>query len=212
MKKAMALALSVLLTGTIAIAQDGQTVMATQLENQGNAGKFTLSLEPIWLVVSGIGIGAHYNLTSRSAIDLKFMGIFDHVMNEEEDNNTFTEEEEYKASRQEVNLGMTFMLFGDFANHGMYLSPSLGYVKAEITDYGTEDLQGEAETGTARITTGYRWALNNGLNFRVGGGFMFTEGDYEVTVRDRNGNAIATEDADGGLTSIALDAAISYTF
>lgn len=155
------------------------------------------------------GIGARYDkvISEKTYFGVGGMWVPGNRVTEEES----TTKDSYIMRAYEFNLGPVFMLTGDVNHSGVYVSPSLGYMKSEIVDYGDLKLKGSIESPQARLTMGYQNinAANN-IRFAVGGGFRVIKSE-DIVVKDSSGAEVLRQKS-GSIGSLALDLQLGYMF
>ncbi len=211
MKKQMAFVLGLLLTVSNAFAQDEvKRTRARKRADQTQSYRFGLNAEPIWVLIGGVGARADLAFTRRIALSVHGIYIPERSnTTSEDDKNTTTIDNDYKWSYSEFNIGPTFMLTGDLSRHGLYLNTSVGYVKAQISEYSSLNLQGELAAAQVRATIGYQWRIG-GLRLAAGGGLRAIQSD-DIIVKDGQGQEVHREKS-SALGGLALDAHVGWVF
>jgi hypothetical protein len=183
---------------------------STSMDSPELTKRVGLNIEPIWLVLGGLGAKFDFNLTKKFALSAQGIYIPPRWNRESGDSDSsYYRSDNYKWSYSEFNLGTTIMVIGDIDTHGMYINPAIGYVRAKITDYSTFNYQGELAAPQVRATVGYQWILGN-FRLAAGGGFKWIGGD-DIVVKDSAGREISREKSSsfGGL---ALDGQVGFVF
>ncbi|MEZ0391335.1 MAG: hypothetical protein ACAH59_03905 [Pseudobdellovibrionaceae bacterium] len=176
-----------------------------------NKPSMSLSVEPIWLLVGGIGAKAEYFVTDRVSAGLNGVYIAEHEA-ETESSDSKSSSTSYRWSSYEVNIGSNIMLTGNLLSNGFYINPAIGYTGASIKNFGEMQLQGSTSSPQARLTGGYQWFSKSYPNLRLlaGAGVRMIQ-EPEVVVQDSTGSEIGRVKTQT-LTGLALDFHIGYLF
>lgn len=164
---------------------------------------FSLGIEPLYLLLGGIGGIAEAHLTDRSRLGLGGLYIPSHKNGDSYPN-------DYSWSTYEVYLGPTFMLTGDNSHNGFYLSPAIGYTGTTISDYSVFKLSGSLDTFEGRITTGYQFVGTHGMKFVGGLGLRILD-TGDVKIKDSAGRELYRVKSDQ-LSGLALDLRLAFMF
>lgn len=200
-KTKLVLTLIVAVSCTSAIAAPGKLTM----EQPANERSFGLAVEPLWLLVGGIGAKADVRLSSTVSLGLGGMIVPSRRNTTSETNTT-----NYKSSAYEIYLGPTVMLTGDYDSNGIFVTPAIGYIGSKITEYSSLNLSGKLDTYQGRLTAGYQWVSAKGFRVALGAGAR-TLGSGEVVVKDDSGKEVLRQrsSTSGGLV---LDGTFAFLF
>jgi hypothetical protein len=187
------------------------TQYTTTMAVPENRPTFGFNLDPIWLVLGGIGAKAEYFVSDR--VSLGVGGIFiprrDNRTTSDNDT-TYTSTTKYKWEHNEIHLGTNIMLTGTLGTRGLYINPAVGYMNTRISEYGEYKLSGALSTPMARLTMGYQWVIVNHLRLAAGGGFTATQSGT-VVVKDADGQEVL-KDSSSSMGGLALDLQVGYVF
>jgi hypothetical protein len=205
MMKAKFLCLTLAILGQGALAQTQGTssleTSAAQSEYNGSVG-----VEPIWLLLGGIGAKAEYFMTQKISLGVDGTVIPSREMKSNSPGNAVNTN--YVWSHNQFNLGTTLMLSGTLSTNGFYLNPKVGYQSTRITDFGTEKLQGSLSTPQASATIGYQWITpNSPLKLTVGAGYRVLQAG-EIVIKDKNNKQIYSQNA-SNISGLAFDFQLS---
>ncbi len=187
------------------------TVKTTSQKPMANGG---ISIQPIWLVLSGIGAKFEYFATDIVSLGLDGIYIPEHqneLSSKEDSAKTTSTASNYRWAYNEINLGTNIMLTGNLSSSGAYINPAIGYVTSKITDYSEYRLQGSFASPQARLTAGYQWVnRNTPLRLAVGGGLRAIQSS-EIVVRDAAGDEVLRQNS-STLGGAALDFHLGFLF
>jgi hypothetical protein len=205
--RVLLLALAMTLVSTSVWAQGSSHAGTDYSENGYNFG---INLEPIYLAVGGIGAKFDFALTRATALSVQ--GVYAHkndLSSGDYDNEAKDHSVHYNWTYSEINIGPTFMLTGDLSTRGLYLFPSVGYMKSEVSDFGSDSLSGQLSSPQLRTTIGYQWRFG-GLRLAVGGGLRVISSS-DIVIKDGRGQEVYREKSTvlGGL---ALDGQVGWVF
>jgi len=167
---------------------------------------FAVNVEPLWLVLSGVGLKGEYFISNRVSAGVSGMFI-PRFQTETTGSATPTK---YSLRHNELLLGVNVMLSGNLRSNGLYVNPSLGYQKTEIFDYGPDQLSGSLSTPMARMTAGYQWITENNVRFGLGAGLSVIPGG-DISIADRKGTEVYRGKA-STTSGLALDLHVGYLF
>jgi hypothetical protein len=183
--------------------------MSTSVDYSANTPNWGIGLEPLWLVLGGLGAKLDYNLTNETSIGMS--GIYiperDNTTSEENKSTTVAK---YRWTYYEINIGPTFMLTGKLNTNGFYIYPAIGVAHAEIFNYDGLGIGGEVTTPQIRTTAGYQWAKND-FRLVAGAAFRIFNKDSDIIIRNSAGQELGRQDlsSTGGF---ALDLQIGLMF
>lgn len=164
-----------------------------------------LSVEPLWLLIGGLGAKIDFRVSDTMAIGLG--GMYANWSTKSEDSTI--NDTAYKQKVYEIYMGPTFNLTGNYDTNGIFFTPAIGYTGSRIYDYSIFNLSGELNTFELRTTAGYQW-VSNDLRIIAGGGFKFL-GDSDVVVRDASQKEVYRSKS-GSFGALALDFHIAWLF
>jgi hypothetical protein len=192
-----------------AATEESTEILSAQIKTQPKTG---ISVEPLWLLLGGVGAKFEYFVTDRISLGISGIYIPEHEMKPSSSNDESTASlETYRWSTNEVNLGSNIMLIGNLSSNGVYMNPSIGYQNTSISDFGSRKLKGALSSPQGRLTLGYQWVneLNN-LRFALGGGLRILKAS-DIVVKDEAGNELLRQNS-SNLGGLALDAHLGYIF
>jgi hypothetical protein len=184
-----------------------QTLTAQAPEKEYTLG---LSVQPLWLLLGGLGANVDRRLTNRTSIGLGGTYIPPRRSLDKSDDRNKTSDTSYKWTYYEVHVGPTFFLTGDYDTSGWYLNPAVGYTGAKITEYSSFNLSGSTDTFAFRTSAGYQWILKNDLRLVFGGGYQFLN-QSEVVVKDGSGTEVLREKSSAA-AGLVIDAHFGVMF
>lgn len=197
----------VVFTLLIAVSCISATAAPGQLsmEKPAKEHSFGLGVEPLWLLIGGIGAKADYRLSSSVSLGLGGM-----IVPSQRNTNSDTNATTYKWSAYEIYLGPTFMITGDYDSNGIYITPAVGYIGSKISEYSSFNLSGKLETYQGRVTAGYQWVSKKSFRVALGAGLRAL-GSSDVVVKDNNGKEVLRQrsSTSGGLV---LDGTLGFLF
>ncbi|MBC7741236.1 MAG: hypothetical protein H7061_03505 [Bdellovibrionaceae bacterium] len=182
-------------------------------ESAQNAPSFGVNVEPVWLLLGGLGAKLEYYINDTVSVGVGGIFIPSH-RNEEatrtNSNGTTTSVDSYNWEHNEAYIGSNIMLTGTLGTRGLYINPAIGFQNTRISDFGTSKLSGELSSPAARLTLGYQWVIINHLRLAAGGGFMLAQ-ESNIIIKDSSGKEVLNQKSttSGGL---ALDLQIGYVF
>ncbi|PIS11451.1 MAG: hypothetical protein COT73_03960 [Bdellovibrio sp. CG10_big_fil_rev_8_21_14_0_10_47_8] len=203
------LALTLALASSVSLAapkKDGSNILPKPVAQKKSV---VLSVEPIWLLVSGLGAKVDYFVTDKVSLGLGGNYIPDHKVENTSKNENSSINSNFNWSHSELNLGTNIMLTGTLSSSGVYINPTVGYQKTEITHYSSYDLQGSLATPQASATGGYQW-VNNGFRIGAGAGYKVLA-DNDVVVKDRAGAEVYREKA-SNMRGLVIDFQLGILF
>lgn len=168
-------------------------------QSQNKTSRISVGVEPIYLLIGGLGANVDYALTKKTSVGL--FGSFGSKYYPEDQEKGYAS---YNSEFSMYGVGGRMMLTGDLKTNGAYVAPSVGYASYGIKDYGTFKLNGSLASGFAQAIAGYQW-VNQENGFRIGAGAgVRAMPASDIIIRDEAGVEVhrAKASAAGGL---ALD-------
>jgi hypothetical protein len=183
---------------------------STPMESPELTKRVSLSVEPLWLLLGGIGAKTDFNVSKKVSLGLQALYIPSHSSNtSSDDKTTTTTDYSYKWSYEEYNVGANIMLMGNIDGNGLYINPAVGYVRSKITDFSIFKYQGELAAPQFRTTVGYQWIVGS-FRFAAGGGYRLVSSN-DIVIKDSKGNEVSREKS-STLGGLALDGHVGFTF
>lgn len=182
-----------------------------KFESRRQTEKFGVNVEPLWLVLGGIGGKAEYFVTDKVSVGLGGVYIPSHkIEGSSSDETANSIGGNYSFEHNEIVLGSNIMLTGTLQSDGFYLNPGVGYQYTAITHFSFLDLSGSVSSPFARLTAGYQWVTSG--NFRVGlGAGVAAYQDTDVVIADNSGREIDRTKS-STMSGLALDLHLGYIF
>ncbi len=200
----------VLTAGMASLATENQSVETARTDSISNSPHVGINLEPIWLVLGGLGAKLDYFATDSVSVNLSGILLPERQVTPTSTTSTTSAVDTYKSSRYEVLLGSTIMLTGYHGTRGLYINPAIGYQSSKISDYSTFKLSGEHSSPMARLTVGYQWILAKHLRLAAGGGLSLNQAS-DISVKDNAGKEVLRQKS-SSLGGLALDLQVGYVF
>jgi hypothetical protein len=202
--------------GSRALAASDSAMKTTVPMEEVSRPHFGFNLEPIWLVVSGVGAKAEYFVSDT--VSVGFGGIFIPKHTVETSTTTSstyngtktTTGGDYKWEHTEMFLGANIMLMGTLGSRGLYINPAVGYATSRVSEFSDSNLSGELSSPMARMTVGYQWILARHLRLAAGGGLTLAQAS-DIKVKDDTGKEVLNEKSTN-LGGLALDLQVGYVF
>ena len=185
-----------------ALASDATSTLDARVP-EADSRSFGVGVEPLWLLIGGLGAEFDARLTTGTSLELAGMWV---PGRQQGSTDSYAS---YKLHMYEVYAGPKFMLTGTYGTRGWYLFPSVGYTGVSITDYSSSGYSGATEGTEERLTAGYQWVVDN-MRVIVGGGARAVQ-ISDIVVRDGSGREMDRESAQT-LAGLALDLNVSFTF
>ncbi|MGZ3769056.1 MAG: hypothetical protein ACXVCP_00140 [Bdellovibrio sp.] len=190
----------------------GNTTMTTTSVDgvTKNEPKIGVNVEPLWLVLGGLGAKAEYFITDKVSLGVSGFYIPGYK-NKKSSSSSASTDENYTLSADEINLGSNIMLTGTLASNGVYINPAIGYQHTKISDYSEFKLEGSTSGPQARLTAGYQWVDHySGLRIAIGGGLRVLHSS-DIVVKDKSGAEVLRQSS-SALGGLAIDGHIGYVF
>ena len=206
MKLVTTVLFSILLSSMLAnaaLAQSGEEQTSPALST--DSPSFGINAEPIWMIFGGLGLKFEYFMTDKLSLGIGGMIIPGYKV---EETSVFADDG-YVMSREEGHLGINYMFTGTLGSRGLYINPAIGFVKAEIKEYSSQNWSGSVTTAMLRCTVGYQWVIAKHLRLAAGGG-LAAYGGGEIVVKDNTGAVVDREKV--ALGGLAIDGQIGYVF
>lgn len=187
------------------------STMATKPQQETTTKEFALSVDPLWLLLGGVGAKFEYFVSPKISIGIGGILIPEQEVKPTDDGKeTASTGGNYRRAYNEISLGSNVMLTGSLTSDGLYLNPGIGYQSAKISQFGESKLSGSLSAPFARLTVGYQWMMKTGFRIAAGAGLRVSE-SRDIVIKDNAGNEVLREKSSnlGGLT---LDFNIGYLF
>lgn len=199
-----------LFSANLAFAQERVGTKNDQSKIKKDSSVVSFNIEPIWLLLSGIGADVEIFLTERSAINLGGIYVAEHPAEASYSSSDKDVLGNYSWSKKEVNLGYKYMFTGSNTVSGFYMTPSIGYTTASITHVTDLNYEGTASATFARLMFGRQWVLPSHFRFALAGG-LATYQKSDIVVKDGQGQEVLREKSPA-MSTLNFDFQIGYLF
>ncbi len=175
--------------------------ISTKQSRAASEHSFGLAVQPLWLLLGGIGADADLRLTPKTSLLLGGMYVPSHEVQ-----GTDTSSPKYKLTSYEIYLGPKYMLTGDYDRNGAYVFAGVGYTGVKISEFGSFRLSGSLDAPEAKVTLGYQFVGRDLFKcvFGIGGRILPSS---DIVVRHDDGRE-ALREKSSTLSSLVLDLSI----
>lgn len=197
---------SVLASGSAAQAQGASSNSISTNASRASERSFGVGVEPLWLLIGGLGAEFDARVSEGTAIILAGM----YVPTRDSLTSGSSADLNYKWTTYEVYIGPKFMLSGAYHESGFYLAPAVGYVGSTITDYGVDKWRGSLNAPVGRLTGGYQFVGFNGIRLTTGLGLRVASSS-DIVIRDASDRDVYRTSS-SSFGSLALDLRFGFMF